>query len=121
MSSSKCYIYELSCKDPRVSDRYLGYTTEYKQCMQYHKEKSMDQYQIIKSRLYFEIHNHGGWSNWVSNVLEVVKGRKDAISRKMEILTEDEEDGTFAYTLNTHIKSLKPAYVVNPDNTQTIL
>ena len=123
MSSSigneKCYVYELVCKDPRVSDRYIGYTTEYKQCMKYHKEKSQDPFQVTKSTLYFEIHNNGGWSNWSSNVLEIVRGRKEALSRKMEILEED--DGLY-YTLNTHVKSLKPVYIVNPvDNTQTIL
>ena len=118
MSTDKCYIYELLCKDPRVSDKYLGYTTEFRQCMKYHKEKSEDQEHVLKSTLYFEIHNHGGWKNWSSNVLEIVKGRKEAIRRKMEILEED--DGLY-YTLNTHVKSLKPAYIVNPDNSQTIL
>ena len=118
MSTDKCYIYELSCKDPRVSDKYLGYTTEFSQCMIYHKEKSEDQGHILRLTLYFEIHNHGGWNNWNSNVLEIVKGREKAIRRKMEILEED--DGLY-YTLNTHMKSLKPAYSVNPDNSQTIL
>jgi len=118
MSVEKCYIYELSCKDPRVSDKYLGYTTEYRQCMKYHKDNLQDQSKVMNSKLYFEIHNNGGWSNWSSNVLEVVKGRKEAISRKLEILKED--DGLY-YVLNTHVKSLKPAYIVNPDNTQSIL
>ena len=86
--------------------------------MIHHKKKSEDQEHVLKSTLYFEIHNNGGWKNWSSNVMAVVKGRKEAIRRKMEILEED--DGLY-YTLNTHIKSLKPAYIVNPDNSQTIL
>jgi hypothetical protein len=118
MSNEKCYIYELSCKDPRNTDKYLGYTTELRQCMTYHKEKSEDQEHFLKSTLYFEIYNHGGWKNWSYNVLEIVKGRKEAIRRKLEILQDD--DGLY-YTLNTHVKSLKPAYIVNPDNSQTIL
>jgi protoporphyrinogen oxidase len=87
--------------------------------MKYHKEKSRDEDYYMKSTLYFEIHNNGGWSNWSSNVLEIAKNRKEAIKRKMEILRDD--DGLY-YTLNTHTKSLKPAYVVNPNNnTQSIL
>jgi hypothetical protein len=118
MPNEKCYIYEISSKDPRISDKYLGYTTEFRQCMKYHREKSEDAGYYMKSKLYFEIHNNGGWSAWSSNVLETVKNRKAAIKRKMEILRDD--DGLY-YTLNTHTKSLKPAYVVNPDNTQIIL
>jgi hypothetical protein len=86
--------------------------------MRYHKEKSQDEYHYMKSTLYFEIHNNGGWNNWSVNVIETVKGRKKALQRKMELLEED--DGLY-YTLNIHTKSLKPAYVINPDNTQTIL
>jgi len=118
MSKEKCYIYEISSKDPRISDKYLGYTTEYKQCMKYHQEKSQDEDYYMKSKLYFEIHNNGGWSAWSSNVLETVNGRKKALQRKMKLL---EEDNGLYYTLNTHTKSLKPVYVVNPDNSQTIL
>lgn len=114
----KCYIYEISCKDPRISDKYIGYTTEFRQCMRYHKEKSQDEEYYMKSTLYFEIHNNGGWNNWSVNVIETVKGRKKALQRKMKLIEED--DGLY-YTLNTHKKSLKPVYVVNPDNTQTIL
>jgi hypothetical protein len=86
--------------------------------MRYHKEKSQDEEHYMKSTLYFEIHNNGGWSNWSVNVIETVKGRRKALQKKMKLIEED--DGLY-YTLNTHKKSLKPAYVVNPDNTQTLL
>jgi hypothetical protein len=86
--------------------------------MRYHKKKSQDEDYYMKSTLYFEIHNNGGWTNWSVNVIETVNGRKKALQIKMKLLEED--DGLY-YTLNTHTKSLKPAYVVNPDNTQAIL
>ena len=115
-----CYIYELVCKDPRITDKYLGYTTEWKQCMAYHAERSRDPEQILKSTLYFEIHNTGGWKNWSANVLTVVKGRKDAVALKTKLLKEDVD--SVEYPLNVQRKSLKPAYIVNPyDNTQSIL
>ena len=112
--TEKCFIYELTCKKRKVKDKYLGYTTEWAKCMEYHEEKSSDSKYIDKSTLYFEIYATGGWDNWNAEIIEVVKGRKKALERKAEILQNEE------YTLNTQVKSLKPAYIVNPDNTQAM-
>ena len=99
--------------DPKVHDKYLGYTTEWEKCMEYHEEKSLDP---KNSRLYFEIFANGGWDNWNVEILKEVKGRKKAIAEKMRILSSSDE-----YTLNTHTKSLKPAYKVLKDGRQVIL
>ena len=111
----KCFVYELFCANPKVPDRYLGYTTELDQCMEYHEERSSDPEQIMKSTLYFAIHNTGGWSNWNSRIIEVVGSRKEALALKFELLKNEE------YSLNTHVKSLKPAYRVLRSGRQVIL
>ena len=110
--TERCFIYELSCVDPKVTSKYLGYTTEWNKCMDYHEEKSFDP--SPKSKLYFEIYSHGGWDNWDVHVLKVVKGRRKALQEKMRLLQEYEDE----YTLNTHINSLKPMYRVKRDGTQ---
>ena len=99
--------------DPKVDDKYLGYTTEWEKCMEYHEEKSRNP---KNSRLYFEIHANGGWGNWNVEILKEVKGRKKAIAEKMKILQKSDE-----YTLNTHVNSLKPVYRVRRDGTQVML
>ena len=99
--------------NPKVHDKYLGYTTEWEKCMDYHEEKSRDP---KNSRLYFEIFANGGWDNWNVGIIKEVKGRKRAIAEKLRILNSSDE-----YTLNTQIKSLKPAYKVLKDGTQVIL
>ena len=111
----KCFIYELFCINPKIHDKYLGYTTDIGQCMEFHEQRSEDNDQILKSRLYFTIHNTGGWSNWNVNIIETVNGRKRALSKKLKLL----QDGD--YSLNTQVKSLKPVYKVLRDNTQVLL
>ncbi len=113
----KCFVYELFCVNPKVPDRYLGYTTNLDQCMEYHEERSEDPEQIMKSTLYFAIHNTGGWSRWNSRILETVGSRKKALQIKFETLQENLE----LYSLNTHVKSLKPAYRILRDGRQVIL
>jgi hypothetical protein len=115
--SETCFIYELFCVNPSVADKYLGYTTNIEQCMYFHEKRSEDRDQILKSTLYFTIHNTGGWSNWNVDILQTVKGRKKALNKKLKILQENIEE----YTLNTHINSLKPVYRVRRDNTQVLL
>ena len=115
MASEKCFIYELFCSNSKFKEKYLGYTTNMDQCMDYHEQKSEDPDQALKSKLYFAISNTGGWSNWNVNVLEIVNGRKKALSRKIKLLQEDD------YGLNTQVKSLKPVYKVLRDNTQVLL
>ena len=111
--SEKCFLYEIYCMNPKVDDKYLGYTTEWEKCMEYHEEKSRNP---GRSRLYFEIYANGGWDNWNVEVLKEVKGRKKAIAEKMKLLQKSDE-----YTLNTHVRSLKPVYRVQKDGTQVIL
>ena len=111
--SERCFIYEIYCMDPKVEDKYLGYTTEWAKCMEYHEEKSAEP---GNSRLYFEIYTNGGWGNWNVSVIKEVKGRKKALSEKMKLLQKSDE-----YTLNTHTKSLKSVYKVLKDGTQIIL
>jgi len=111
--STRCFIYEIFCMNPKVHDKYLGYTTEWAKCMEYHEEKSRDP---GNSRLYFEIHANGGWDNWNVSVLKEVKGRKRAISEKLRLLQETDE-----YTLNTQVSSLKPVYRVRRDGTQVMI
>ena len=101
--TERCFIYELSCVDPKVTSKYLGYTTEWNKCMDYHEEKSLDP---GNSRLYFEIYSNGGWGNWNVHLIKVVRGRRKALAEKFRLLQEHEDD----YDLNTHINSLKPIY-----------
>ena len=58
-------IYKLCCKDPEISDIYIGHTTNFTRRKQEHKRRSCDpkskEYNMYKSIF---IRDHGGWDNW---------------------------------------------------------
>lgn len=65
-------IYKLCCKDPEISDIYIGHTTNFTRRKQEHKKhlynpKSND-YNCYKSIF---IRDHGGWDNW--DMIEICK------------------------------------------------
>lgn len=61
-------IYKLCCKDPSITDIYIGHTTNFNQRMNHHKNLTNNVncdryiYQIIRS--------HGGWDNWTMIQIE---------------------------------------------------
>lgn len=64
-------IYEIVCKDPDVTDKYIGSTTQFKKRLLLHKSRSGNiNGQCCSNTLYNFIRNNGGWDNFSMNKLE---------------------------------------------------
>jgi len=85
------YLYVISCKDSRVTERYLGYTTDWDKCVEYHSEE-YDRGQNAKTKLYSFVREHGGWDNWNMTIIETFESREEAEIAKMGLLEEYDFD-----------------------------
>ena len=66
---SKSCIYKICCKDPDITDFYIGSTTELTKRRHHHKITCINPNQVsYNSPVYKFIRDNGGWDNW-----EVVK------------------------------------------------
>jgi hypothetical protein len=70
---SHTLMYKICCKDPTITDIYVGHTTNKTQRKKDHKSRCENE----KSRhydtyLYQFIRNNGGWNNWEFIVLEEI-------------------------------------------------
>ncbi|MFY7731181.1 MAG: GIY-YIG nuclease family protein [Flavobacterium sp.] len=59
---SKTIIYKICCKDPTITDLYVGHTTNFIQRKYGHKIACNNNKQT--ERIYTTIRNNGGWDNW---------------------------------------------------------
>ena len=58
-------IYKISCKDSKVKDVYVGYTTNFIQRKYFHKNNCINhEATSYNDRLYAVIRKPGGWENW---------------------------------------------------------
>ena len=104
---SNTIIYKIFCKDPNVSDIYVGHTTNFVQRKHAHKQNSMNSKSpCYDLKLYKIIRDNGGWDNWKITELE----KYDACQTKQQSLDRvkmwqkrlDGENSTFS----THIPAI---------------
>jgi predicted GIY-YIG superfamily endonuclease len=55
-------IYKISCKDPFVTDLYVGHTTDFTKRLKSHRHACGDA--TAQNKLYTFMREHGGWQNW---------------------------------------------------------
>ena len=55
-------IYKISCKDPSVTDLYVGHTTDFTKRLKSHRHACGDA--TAQNKLYTFMREHGGWQNW---------------------------------------------------------
>lgn len=65
-------VYKLSCKNPEISDCYVGSTNNFGIRRSQHKNAAEVNAKRKKSILYDFIRQNGGWANWCMTVLEYV-------------------------------------------------
>jgi len=58
-------IYKISCKDPTVTDIYVGHTTNFVQRRDQHRHSSVNK----RGKLYDVIRQNGGWTNWSMEII----------------------------------------------------
>jgi hypothetical protein len=61
-------IYLIGCKDTKISNTYIGHTTNFEQRCEDHKKCVS----TSNRKLYSFIRNHGGWSNWYMKPLSKI-------------------------------------------------
>lgn len=97
---SNTIIYKLCCKDPTVTDVYVGHTTDFTCRKNHHKTRcnnpSDAQYHY---KVYQFIRNHGGWENWSMVEIE----RLECIDKNDAEKNERKHFELLCATLNTYV------------------
>jgi hypothetical protein len=71
---SKSIIYKLECKDPDVTEIYVGVTTNFYDRKRNHKSKCINK-EEWNTPVYCFMRLHGGWDNWNMLQIEEVNAR----------------------------------------------
>jgi hypothetical protein len=67
---SNTVIYKITCKDPLVTDVYVGHTTNFVQRKHGHKQSCINEKSCnYNCKLYKAIRANGGWDNWVMEIV----------------------------------------------------
>ena len=83
---SNTVIYKIACKDPNVTDLYIGHTTDFVQRKKGHRYNSNcnDDNGQNNCKLYKVIRANGGWDNWEMVMLEFFKCNNCIEARQKE-------------------------------------
>lgn len=77
-------IYKISCKDSKVKDVYVGYTTNFIQRKYFHKNNCVSHEATnYDDRLYAVIRKHGGWENWKMENIHICNCEDYNAAKKM--------------------------------------
>jgi hypothetical protein len=85
---SKSCIYKICCKDPDITDIYIGSTTELTKRRYKHKQSCVSPKQVHHNlTVYKYIRDNGGWDNWEVVKIENYKCncREDLFKREREL------------------------------------
>ena len=102
----KSIIYKLCCKDPSITDEYVGSTVNFTRRKCHHKSDCCNENsKNYNYRVYQFIRDNGGWENWSMVELEryCATDRKDLNARERFWFEE------LGATLNTHIPNRSQA------------
>jgi hypothetical protein len=70
---SNTIFYKIVCKDPRITYKYVGHTTNYVQKKHYHKYHcATETTPKFNSEIYKIIRAYGGWNNWTMDIINTL-------------------------------------------------
>jgi len=98
---SNTVIYKITCKDPLITDLYVGHTTNFVQRKHGHKQGCINEKSSnYNCKLYKTIRANGGWDNWVMEIVAFFKcnDHYEARIKEQEYFT----------SLNATLNSLEP-------------
>jgi len=82
---SNTIIYKITCKDPNITDLYVGHTTNFVQRKHAHKQGCINKKSINHTcKLYEVIRNNGGWDNWTMEIVNFFNCKDHYEARKKE-------------------------------------
>lgn len=67
---SKTMIYKIACKDTRITEFYIGHSTNVHQREISHKARCNEKNKCSNNNLYKCIRENGGWNNWTMEILD---------------------------------------------------
>jgi hypothetical protein len=91
-----CYIYKITCLDPKILHFYIGSTINYNSRKACHASKCKS---LPNSHLYSFINQYGGWKNWKMEIIEHLKN----VSIKTKKLEEKKWIDQFKPYLNKNV------------------
>jgi len=96
---SKTIIYKLVCKNIKITELYVGYTTHFTQRKSKHKHSCNNpKNEKYNFKVYTFIRENGGWDNWDMIMIEEFPCRNVLEATKQERLRTEELQST----LNTY-------------------
>jgi len=82
---SNTIIYKITCKDPAVTDVYVGHTTNFVQRKHAHKQSCISAKSANHNcKLYQVMRNNGGWENWQMEIINFYKCHDHYEARQKE-------------------------------------
>jgi hypothetical protein len=98
---SNTIIYKITCKDAGVQELYVGHTTNFVQRKQAHKYSCMNPKSTNHTcKLYAIIREHGGWKNWIMEIIHFFN-----CNNLCEARTKEQE---YFILLNATLNSIEP-------------
>jgi hypothetical protein len=82
---SNTIIYKITCKDPAITDVYVGHTTNFVQRKHAHKQSCISAKSANHNcKLYQVMRNNGGWENWHMEIINFYKCHDHYEARQKE-------------------------------------
>ena len=98
---SNTIIYKITCKDTDIKELYVGHTTNFVQRKHAHKQSCMNPKSTNHTcKLYAIIREHGGWTNWIMEIIHFFK-----CNDQCEARTKEQE---YFILLNATLNSVEP-------------
>ena len=106
---SNTIIYKITCKDPTITDLYVGHTINFNQRRSAHMNSCINNKAANHMcKLYKTIRSKGGWSNWSMDILECFNCADQYDARKKE--------QEYYMSLNATLNSIEPLPIYNQGN-----
>ena len=82
---SNTIFYKIYCVNSDITDMYIGHTTNFVQRKHGHKQCCINTKSTnYNSKLYTYIRNHGGWDNWIMEIIAFHNCEDKYAARKYE-------------------------------------
>jgi hypothetical protein len=98
---SNTIIYKITCKNPAITDVYVGHTTNFVQRKHAHKQSCINEKTLnYTCKLYEVIRANGGWTNWQMEIINFFNCADHYAARKKE--------QEYFISLNATLNSIEP-------------
>jgi L-lactate utilization protein LutC len=98
---SNTIIYKITCKNPAITDVYVGHTTNFVQRKHAHKQSCKNEKSPnYTSKVYEVIRANGGWTNWQMEIINFFNCADHYAARKKE--------QEYFISLNATLNSIEP-------------